>query len=56
MVGDSVDADIEGALAIGMRAVFLDRHNLVPDYAPRIEDLYQLATYLDEPVSDTHLS
>ena len=42
MVGDSVDADIEGALAIGMHAVLLDRLGLVPDFAPRIESLAEL--------------
>jgi HAD superfamily hydrolase (TIGR01662 family) len=42
MVGDSVDADIEGALAIGMHAVLLDRLGLVPDFAPRIESLTDL--------------
>ena len=42
MVGDSVDADIAGALAIGMQAVLLDRLGLVPDFAPRIESLAEL--------------
>jgi putative hydrolase of the HAD superfamily len=42
MVGDSVDADIEGAVAIGMQAVLLDRLGLVPDFAPRIESLAEL--------------
>jgi HAD superfamily hydrolase (TIGR01662 family) len=54
MVGDTIGDDIEGALALGMRAVFLDRLGLQPDYDPRIEDLYALATYVERPVSDTN--
>jgi putative hydrolase of the HAD superfamily len=46
MVGDTIGDDIEGALALGMRAVLLDRHGLCPDHEPRIEDLYALATYI----------
>jgi HAD superfamily hydrolase (TIGR01662 family) len=42
MVGDSVDDDIEGALAIGMQAVLLDRLGLRPDFAPRVESLFEL--------------
>jgi HAD superfamily hydrolase (TIGR01662 family) len=42
MVGDSVDDDVEGARAIGMQAVLLDRLGLRPDYAPRIESLREL--------------
>src|ERR1041384_4577610 len=36
MVGDSVDDDIEGAVAAGLHAVLLDRLGLRPAYAPRI--------------------
>src|SRR4051794_31032185 len=54
MVGDTIGDDIEGALALGMRAVFLDRLGLQPDYDPRIEDLYALAAYVERPVSDTN--
>ena len=42
MVGDSVDDDIEGALAAGMHAVLLDRLGLRPEFAPRIESLAEL--------------
>ena len=36
MVGDTVEDDIEGALAIGMRAVLVDRHGLRrPTIEPR---------------------
>ena len=42
MVGDSVDDDIDGALAIGMQAVLLDRLGLRPDFAPRITSLREL--------------
>jgi HAD superfamily hydrolase (TIGR01662 family) len=42
MVGDSVDADIDGARALGMRAVLLDRLGLCPDFEPRIESLGEL--------------
>jgi HAD superfamily hydrolase (TIGR01662 family) len=42
MVGDSIDDDIEGARALGMEALFLDRLGLKPDYAPRIESLYDI--------------
>lgn len=42
MVGDSIDDDIEGARALGMQAVFLDRLGLKPDYDPRIESLYEI--------------
>jgi HAD superfamily hydrolase (TIGR01662 family) len=42
MVGDSVDADIDGARALGMHAVLLDRLGLYPAFAPRIASLYEL--------------
>jgi FMN phosphatase YigB (HAD superfamily) len=42
MVGDTIDADIEGPLAIGMQAVLLDRYGLHPEFAPRIESLAEL--------------
>jgi HAD superfamily hydrolase (TIGR01549 family) len=42
MVGDSIDADIEGPLAIGMQAVLIDRYGLYPEFAPRIESLAEL--------------
>ena len=42
MVGDTMDADIEGPLAIGMQAILLDRYGLHPEFAPRIESLAEL--------------
>ena len=42
MVGDTVEDDIDGALAIGMRAVLVDRHGFGARYEPRIDDLYAL--------------
>jgi HAD superfamily hydrolase (TIGR01662 family) len=49
MVGDTVVEDIEGALAIGMRAVLVDRLGLFPDYDPRIDDLLALPAALGLP-------
>jgi HAD superfamily hydrolase (TIGR01662 family) len=46
MVGDTFDDDITGALAIGMRAVLVDRLGLHEDYEPRIDDLYGLPAAL----------
>jgi putative hydrolase of the HAD superfamily len=42
MVGDTIDADIDGATAIGMRAVLVDRLDQHPDRPDRIGDLYAL--------------
>jgi HAD superfamily hydrolase (TIGR01549 family) len=46
MVGDTVEDDMEGALALGMRAILLDRLGNRPEYEPRIEDLYALPAAL----------
>ena len=46
MVGDSVEDDIDGALALGMRAVLLDRDGRFPDFVPRIDDLRALPAAL----------
>ena len=46
MVGDTIEADIEGALALGMQAVLVDRLDLGQDYEPRIEDLSALPSVL----------
>ena len=43
MVGDTVEDDIEGAQAIGMQAVLVDRLGLRPDFRPRIESLRELS-------------
>ena len=49
MVGDTVEDDVEGALALGMRAVLVDRLGLRPDFEPRIDDLYALPAALGLP-------
>jgi len=49
MVGDTVEDDIEGALAVGMRAVLVDRLRLRQEFAPRIDDLYALPAALGLP-------
>ena len=46
MVGDTIADDIEGALALGMRAILLDREGRRPDFEPRIETLQQLLSAL----------
>ena len=46
MVGDTVADDIDGARALGMRAVLVDRLGLNPRYEPRIDDLYALPAAL----------
>ncbi len=49
MVGDTVEDDVEGAFALGMRAVLVDRLGLRPDFEPRIDDLYALPAALGLP-------
>jgi putative hydrolase of the HAD superfamily len=49
MVGDSVEEDIEGARAIGMRAILLDREDRHPDLDERLTDLYGLPAALGLP-------
>jgi putative hydrolase of the HAD superfamily len=46
MVGDSYADDIEGARALGMRAILLDRDERYPDEADRITDLRALPALL----------
>ena len=46
MVGDSYQDDIEGARALGMRAILLDRDGLFPHEEDRITDLLQLPAAL----------
>ena len=46
MVGDTIADDVEGALALGMRAILLDREGTHPDFEPRIEALHELAPLL----------
>ena len=47
MVGDTVADDIDGALAIGMHAVLVDRLGLGAEYEPRIADLSKLVDVLE---------
>jgi putative hydrolase of the HAD superfamily len=47
MVGDTIADDIEGARALGMRAILLDREGLNPDFQPRLETLNDLAGLLE---------
>jgi HAD superfamily hydrolase (TIGR01662 family) len=46
MVGDTIADDIEGALALGMRAILLDREGTRAAFEPRIESLNQLPPLL----------
>jgi HAD superfamily hydrolase (TIGR01662 family) len=49
MVGDTVADDVEGALALGMAAILLDRDARNPEYEPRIETLAELPAALGLP-------
>jgi len=49
MVGDTIQDDIEGALALGMRAVLVDRLDAQPPFEPKIADLYALPAALGLP-------
>jgi FMN phosphatase YigB (HAD superfamily) len=42
MVGDTIADDIEGAQALGMRAILLDREGVHPEFEPRAETLTDL--------------
>ena len=55
MVGDSYADDIEGARALGMRAILLDREGLYPDEPDRITDLLQLPAALGLTAADRQL-
>jgi HAD superfamily hydrolase (TIGR01662 family) len=46
MVGDTVEDDIEGAAALGMQAVLVDRLGRHPDFEPRIDTLLALPAAL----------
>ena len=46
MVGDSLEEDVEGARALGMRAILVDRENRYPDIAERLTDLLALPAAL----------
>jgi putative hydrolase of the HAD superfamily len=46
MVGDSLEEDIAGARALGMRAILIDREDRHPDVEERLTDLYGLPAAL----------
>jgi putative hydrolase of the HAD superfamily len=46
MVGDTIADDIEGAVALGMRAILVDREGAHEDFEPRIETLNELPPLL----------
>jgi putative hydrolase of the HAD superfamily len=46
MVGDTIADDVEGARALGMRAILVDREGLNPDFEPRLETLNELPPLL----------
>jgi HAD superfamily hydrolase (TIGR01662 family) len=46
MIGDTIADDIDGAVALGMRAVLLDREGVHADFQPRIETLNELPELL----------
>jgi putative hydrolase of the HAD superfamily len=49
MVGDTVEDDVEGARALGMHAILIDRLDLHPEFEPRLVDLYGLPAALGLP-------
>ena len=46
MVGDSVEDDVEGALALGMHAFLIDREGRYPEVADALPDLWALPAAL----------
>jgi FMN phosphatase YigB (HAD superfamily) len=46
MIGDTIADDIEGALALGMRAILVDRDGRHEDFEPRVESLSELPALL----------
>ena len=46
MVGDSLEEDYEGARALGMRAILVDRENRHPGFEERLTDLLGLPAAL----------
>ena len=53
MVGDTVADDIDGARALGMRALLVDRLGRYPDFDGRLDDLYGLPAALGLPQHPT---
>jgi putative hydrolase of the HAD superfamily len=46
MVGDTIADDIDGALALGMRAILVDREGVNTDFEPRVQTLNELPELL----------
>jgi len=46
MVGDSLEEDVEGARALGLRAILMDREDRHPEIEERLSDLYGLPAAL----------
>ena len=46
MVADTFEDDVEGALAVGMRAILVDREGRYPDEGERLPDLRSLPAAL----------
>jgi putative hydrolase of the HAD superfamily len=46
MVGDSIEDDVEGAKAVGMRGILLDRENRYPELEEKLTDLRALPAAL----------
>lgn len=46
MVGDSVEDDVDGAIAVGMRALLIDREGRYPEAPSRLPDLWALPAAL----------
>jgi HAD superfamily hydrolase (TIGR01549 family) len=51
MVGDSPEDDIEGARAVGIRGILVDREGRYPEVEDRLTDLYALPAALGLPPS-----
>jgi putative hydrolase of the HAD superfamily len=49
MVGDHLEDDIDGARALGMRAVLVDREDRYPDVPNRLPDLFGVPAALGLP-------
>ena len=49
MVGDSLEEDVEGARALGLRAILIDREERHPEFQERLTDLYGLPAALGLP-------
>jgi FMN phosphatase YigB (HAD superfamily) len=46
MVGDSIEDDVEGARAVGMRGLLIDREGRYPDVEDKLTDLLALPAAL----------